>query len=110
LFCGEITIVKIVHNLLAETAKAIAKEAYESMAHNNAFYAEWPTVGSYVHANWTLHLPEVRAQFVKILAGDYPDAMKQPIYEAMCIDGSQRLSREERRKIESMRTKTRVLN
>lgn len=101
---------KVVHQLLADTAKAIAHEAYESMAHDNAFYKEWPTVGSYVHANWTLHLPEVRAQFVKILQGDYPDAMKQPIYEAMCIDGSQRLNREQRRKIEATKTKTRVLN
>ena len=101
---------KVVHNLLAETAKAIAHEAYESLAHDNAFYAEWPTVDAYVARNWTLHLPEVRAQFVKILSGDYPEEMKQPIYEAMCIDGSQRLNRADRRKLEATRTKTRVLN
>ena len=102
--------VKVVHNLLAETAKAIAHEAYESLAHDNAFYAEWPTVDAYVARNWQLHLPEVRAQFVKILQGDYPESMKDPIYEAMCIDGSMRLNREERRKLASTRTRTRVLN
>jgi hypothetical protein len=101
-------LVKVVHNLLADTAKAIAHEAYESLAHDNAFYAEWPTVQSYVNANWRIHLPEVRAQFVKILTGDYPDAMKEPIYEAMVIDGSMR-NRHDRR-ADAARTKTRVLN
>ena len=101
---------KTVHNLLAETAKAIAKEAYESLAHDNHFYAEWPTVDAYVARNWTIHLDAVRAQFIKILQGDYPESMKEPIYEAMCIDGSQRYNRAERRKTDGVRSKTRVLN
>lgn len=104
---GHAAVTKVVHTLLADTAKAIAAEAYECLAHDNDFYAEWPTQVSYVAANWTMHLPEVRAQFVKILAGEYPQAMKDPIYEAMCIDGSMRPDNRHERRV---RTKTHVLN
>lgn len=81
---------KGVHNLIASTAKSIAHEAYESMAHDNAFYAEWPNREAFVQKNWPMFVGSVRAQFLEMLKGDYPEAMKQPIYEAMCIDGSMR--------------------
>jgi hypothetical protein len=82
--------VQVVHNLLAETAKGIAHEAYEDLAHDNAFFAEWPNRRVFVKKNWQMFVDAARESLIKILQGDYPDAMKQPIYEAIRIDGSQK--------------------
>jgi hypothetical protein len=79
---------KATHNLIATTAKNIAREAYESIAHDNTFYAEWPNREGFVRRNWPMFVDAAREALLKILAGDYPAAMKEPIYEAMLIDGS----------------------
>lgn len=81
---------KVVHQLIAETAKGIAHEAYEDLAHDNAFFQEWPQRRVFVKKNWQMFVDAARASLVKILQGDYSDAMKQPIYEALLIDGSQK--------------------
>lgn len=78
---------QITHNLIAETAQSIAREAYESIAHSNDFYAAWPDRERFVAQNWSMFVQDARTALLKILAGDYPEAMKQPIYEAMLIDG-----------------------
>lgn len=78
----------IVHKLIRETAEAIAAEAYESMAHDNAFFAEWPKRRAFVRKNWLMFVDHARDSLLQILGGDYPDAMKQPIYDALTIDGS----------------------
>lgn len=81
---------KIVHNLIADTARDIAREAYESVAHSNDFYAQWPDREAFVKANFSMFVDGARAALLEILKGDYPDAMKDPIYEALVIDGSYR--------------------
>lgn len=78
----------ITHNLIADTAKAIALEAYESLAHSNDFYAAWPNRDSFVAQNFSMFIPEARIALLKILGSpDYPEAMKEPIYQALLIDG-----------------------
>lgn len=79
---------QVTHHIIADAAKAIARESYEGMAHENEFYAEWPNREQFVAANWRMFVEGARAALLKILSGDYPDAMKEPIYEAMLIDGS----------------------
>ena len=79
---------KVVHSLLVDAAKEIAGEAYESIAHDNAFYAEWPNRRVFVRKNWQMFVDSARDQMLTILGGNYPDTMKQPIYEALTIDGS----------------------
>jgi hypothetical protein len=78
----------VVHKLIKETAQAIAAEAYEGMAHTNEFYAEWPKQSQFVRANWRMFVDHAREQLVKILTGDYSEALKRPVYEALLIDGS----------------------
>lgn len=76
------------HNLIAKTAREIAREAYESLAHDNTFHAEWPNREGFVQRNWQMFVDQARKALIRIISGDYPDAMKQPIYEALLIDGS----------------------
>jgi hypothetical protein len=78
----------VVHKLIRETAVGIANEAYESMAHDNAFFAEWPNRRVFVRKNWMMFVDNARDALLTILSGDYPEAMKQPAYEALTIDGS----------------------
>lgn len=81
---------KVVHQLIAKTAKEIANEAYEMCAHDNVFHAEWPDQRVFVRKNWTMFVDSARDALMAILTGDYPEQMKEPIYEAFLIDGSQR--------------------
>ncbi len=106
--------VKILHNLIADTAKAIAREAYESIAHDNAFYAEWPDMHLFVAANFQMFVPEARTALMKMLEVEryedgkpvyvYPEAIREPIYEAFLKDG---LMKNENR---ATRRANRVLN
>lgn len=85
----------IVHKLIMEAAKGIAAEAYETMAHDNAFFQEWPKRRPFVQRNWPMFVEHARQSMLTILSGDYPEAMKQPIYEALIIDGSFRTSEQQ---------------
>jgi hypothetical protein len=92
--------VKAVHNLIADTAKAIAQEAYEAIAHDNAFYAEWPTMDGFVTANWRMFVDDARTQLMRTLIpigqeGGLPvyalaEVLRDQVYDALKIDGSMR--------------------
>lgn len=81
---------KVIHHLIAKTAKEIALEAYESLAHDNEFHRQWPRRDVFVRRNWTMFVGDARNALMEILTGDFPDAMKEPIYEAFIIDGTQK--------------------
>lgn len=81
---------KVVHQLIAKTAKEIANEAYEMMAHDNAFHAEWPVRSVFVTRNWPMFVEGARTALLQILQSDAPEQMKEPIYEAFLIDGGQK--------------------
>ena len=108
---------KIVHNLIADTAKAIAQEAYEAIAHDNHFYAEWPTMDGFVTANWRMFVDDARTQLLVMLipsgqdGGGNPlyaiaEPLRDQVYEALKIDGSMRKDPNAAK----VRTKSRVLH
>lgn len=74
------------HNLIAKTAKEMAAEWYESAAHDNAFYRAFPSRRNFVRAMWSAFAPQARAILASMLAGDYPQSMKDEIYEALQLD------------------------
>lgn len=97
---GSVRRMKVVHNLIATTAKAIAQEAYEAIAHDNDFYAAWPQMQPFVDRNWQMFVGEARLALMQMLAVErwedgqpvykYPEEMREPVYQALLIDGSQR--------------------
>jgi len=91
---------KIIHAMIAETAKAIAAEAYELLAQENAFYAANPKQRVYVRRAWKDYIPYARQSLIGLLAKDFtfeismgtytPQAvemMKNDVYECLLLDG-----------------------
>lgn len=79
---------KVTHVLIERTAKGIAAEAYEDMAHTNEFFAEWPRRRTFVQKNWPMFVDHARQALIQLLAQpDLPETSKASIYEALCIDG-----------------------
>lgn len=76
------------HEMVAKTAKAIAEEFYEHMAHDNAFYRQWPTMRGFVARAWHRFHPQARQALTAIVAGDYPQPMKDEAYEALLKDSA----------------------
>ncbi len=92
---------KIIHHVIAQTAKEIATAAYEEMAQVNEFYAQNKSVDRYVRRNWRHYIPFARKALVDVLTKDFTfeircgqyteqavDTMKNEIAEALIIDGS----------------------
>lgn len=87
------------HRLIAETAKAMAHELYDTMMSDNEWYgvwkARWPGLSSkalevkFVVLNTAKLLPGARELLVGMLtAPGTPEAMKTEIAEALIADAS----------------------
>ncbi len=96
---------KIIHEVIARTAKSLAEAAYEEMASVNDFYAANPDVNLYVAGNWQHYIPFARQSLVNLLTKDFSfeiacgqytpesvDLMKSEVCEALVIDGSYKAS------------------
>lgn len=92
---------QIIHHRIATTAKALAAEAYEALAHENAFHRLNRSMDRYVRRNWRHYIPFARQALIAILAKDYAhevalgvytakgvDEMKAEVYECLLIDGA----------------------
>lgn len=90
---------QIIHWRIAKIAKALAQEAYELCAREDAFYKRWPTMRLYVKRNWQHYIPFARQSLYDILGKDYSfeirtgayteesvQAMKDEVYEIVLID------------------------
>lgn len=91
---------RMVHKLIAKTAKAIAAEAWEVMSSNDAFHKQWPHVRRFVQCNWQEFVGYARMSLVTMLKHRpgtegrpdgpeyyYPQIMRDEIFEALVIDG-----------------------
>ena len=108
---------KIIHNLIHKTAQAIAREAYEAIAHDNTFYAEWPNREGFVQANWKMFVDQARTALLKMLeqapGSDptnptyaYPQVVRNEVFDALLKDGAQRSNPNDA----PVRSRTRILN
>ena len=92
---------KVIHEMIARTAKALAEAAYEELARENAFYAANPDVSIYVARAWKHYIPFARGALLATLQKDFHyevamgiytpegvDVMKNEVYEALLLDGS----------------------
>lgn len=79
----------VVHKQIAETAKALAREQWEQLAKQNAFYKSEPDVNRFVRRHWDKYIPMVREMFALMLGNPaYSDEMKSQIQEALLLDGA----------------------
>lgn len=91
---------KLIHSQIADTAKALAAEAYEELAKVNEWYQHNKSVDIYVRRNWQHYIPFAREALIAILSKDYSfeiamgvhteetvQRMKDQVAEALIIDG-----------------------
>jgi hypothetical protein len=76
------------HALVKKTAEEMAGVWYDETAfHDNAFYAQWKSGDEFIRHHWGMFVKPARETLAKMLAGNYPEAMKNEIYEALQLDG-----------------------
>lgn len=68
--------------IIEETAIEMAAAFYDS-ARSRGIPSDYKNQRKYVKANWEKFIPVAIKHLNEILAGDYPESMKQPIYEAL---------------------------
>ncbi len=79
---------KIVHHLIADTAKAMAQELYEELAHDNVFYQNNPDQTKFVDMMYPLLLEQARAMLATMLGEGYPEHLKPTIMDALTKDNT----------------------
>jgi hypothetical protein len=82
---------KICHSLVASTANEIAASAWEILSSDDTFHKAWPKPGPFVRRHWKDFIGHARAALAVMLATpmepELERVMKEPIYEAFCIEG-----------------------
>lgn len=83
------------HHQVADVAKGIAGEIYERFASaSDAFYQANPDADTYVAQNWPLYCEAARATLTSMLAGNYPEVLKEQIFQALVLDNDLRPTRQ----------------
>lgn len=90
-----------VHPLVLKTAMEMAEALFEDYARDNAIYAQFRAHGwtekrirrVFVARVAPRFYEEARQAMTEILAGEYPQAMKDEVYEALCKDNLLRANR-----------------
>lgn len=74
------------HWLIAKNAREFAAAFYEQNAIDNAFYKAHPEQKEFVSMHWGKFVESARTILAKMLAGNYPESMKEQIFEALELD------------------------
>lgn len=79
----------VVHKMIADVAKGCAADQWETLAKQNAFYAQWPRRKAYVTRFWPNYLPVARSILVGMLGmPQFTQAQKDEIHEVLLKDGA----------------------
>lgn len=86
------------HQLVKETAVAMAHELYDHMMQDNQWYAQWkfqhPDLGPkaleerFIAKNLSRLLPQARATLAGMLRSTADPALQETIYEALVLDNT----------------------
>ena len=93
-----------VHLKIANVAKEMAGQLYETMMGDNEWYsawkARWPNLNGkglerkFINSNWPRLVGQARATLAGMLANPaYSEGMKEDIFAALCQDSSLKLGR-----------------
>ena len=74
------------HKLIVETAVEMAHEIYEKCASDNAWHKAHPSRSAYVLKAVPYLIPRARATLTDLMTSTKDNAMKEKIYEALCLD------------------------
>lgn len=78
----------VVHKMIADVAKGCAREQWEQLAKQNAFYKRWPMPKPFVVHNWRHYIPLARQILTGMLGNPkYTQAQKDAIHGALLLDG-----------------------
>lgn len=77
---------RMVHKLIRKTAKEMAGHFYEFAAHDDQFYAYYPSLKFFCEYEWQRFVVSAKQVLTDILIGTYPDSYKAEIYEALLLD------------------------
>lgn len=79
----------MVHKMVADVAKGVAREHWEMLAFQNEFYKSWPDPDSFVRAHWQKHISVARAILTGMLGNpQYDEDKKALIFDALLKDGT----------------------
>lgn len=79
----------MVHEQIADTAKALAREHYDQLARNNRFYKAFPDVEEFAFRKWPLYIDMARQILVGLLnKPGLDEKLKAGILEALLKDGA----------------------
>lgn len=85
---------KIIHEVIGNAAKGICESFYEDAARDNTFYRMNPRKRAYINKNWRHFIDVARHNLLVMLTATredgtprYPEQMREPIYEALVLDG-----------------------
>jgi uridine phosphorylase len=83
----------VVHELVAETAKAMAHATYQGMAmRHNDFYAKWPCEETFVARRWQSFIQPAREELASLLnperASLTTESQKQEIHQALLLNAA----------------------
>ena len=85
------------HQLIADTAKSLARSLYEKMAsRSNEFFKEVPSEELFVAKVWPGLVEDARSTLIDMLAGNYPEELKEQIHKAIVLDNTLTRGRPER--------------
>ncbi len=87
---------RMVHVLIRKTALGMAAAYYEHAAHDNQFYAYYPSQKFFMDYEWHRFIEEAKRTLADMLSNpNTPDAHKQDIYHALLLDGTLPFSKQE---------------
>lgn len=97
------------HKMIAETAKQMAFELYDTLMQDNNWYALWkgqnPRLSPeslakrFVARNWGQLVPSARATLVEMLRRPLDEALKEEISQALILDNSLKFKKQRNRAI-----------
>lgn len=84
----------VVHQLVAETAKAMAATFYDEAAHDNDFYRTWKSEKMFVRRRWQSFIQPARDALAEMLSPEFACSaneaqnarMKEQIYDALLLN------------------------
>jgi hypothetical protein len=79
-----------VHQLVADAAKAMAREVYQTMARDNDWYKLWPSEDEFTRKRWQTFIQNAREHLAEALQPHFllSEAEKQQIYDALLLNAA----------------------
>lgn len=78
------------HKMVRDSAQGMCAAFWEQCSSDDMFHRQWPSQKAYVRRKWGAFVDVARTHLAEMLGGNYPEAMKTAIYEALLKDAALR--------------------